>query len=335
MKKELNKKQATKSRLTPLTIVLLVLLILYCFTIFFSLYWAIITSFKIDNIVFGVDKYGFPNYNKYLQNSDTGVYGRYGLYVRTVIENAKEQGFLPFFTFRNVLDKYTVKTIYTQETVSMPRMYLYSVLYALGCSLTNTFTTCLAAYHCAKFRYKFSKLIHTVVIVVMIIPIVGTLPSEISLSVKLGLFNHIWGLWIMRANFLGLYFLIFYDIFKSLPTAYSEAAKIDGASNFMVFTRIALPLVRNTFFTVLLIKFITYWNDYQTPLVFMESFPTVARGLNDLIASSQNEPGSAFDVTSTPAKMSAVILTATPVVILFLVFQKHLLGNLTMGGIKG
>ena len=61
--------------------------------------------------------------------------------------------------------------------------------------------------------------------------------------------------------------------------AYTEAACIDGAGNLSVLLRIILPLSRNTFFTVMLINFITFWNDYQTPLIYMPSKPTVAYGM--------------------------------------------------------
>lgn len=167
---------------------------------------------------------------------------------------------------------------------------------------------------------------------VMMIPIVGSMPSEIEIARNLGIINHIWGLWIMKANFLGLYFLVFYDIFKSLPASFSEAAKIDGANNFQILVDIALPLIKNTFFTVLLIKFIVFWNDYQSPMIYMPSYPTIAYGLRTLMKTNAQQ---ASVHTQIPARMAAAILTAAPVTVLFVIFQKRLLGNLTMGGVKG
>jgi ABC-type glycerol-3-phosphate transport system permease component len=167
----------------------------------------------------------------------------------------------------------------------------------------------------------------------MMIPIVGSLPSEIKMAQATGVMNQIWGLWIMRANFLGLYFLVFYDVCKALPTSFSEAAKIDGANNFQIFFQIAMPLIKNTFMTILLIKFIAFWNDYQAAMVFMPSYPTVAFGLNRIM--NINADSTRYNHQMIPARLSAVVMTATPVCILFAIFQKRLLGNLTVGGVKG
>ena len=137
----------------------------------------------------------------------------------------------------------------------------------------------------------------------------------------------------MRANFLGLYFLVFYDVCKALPTSFSEAAKIDGANNFQIFFQIALPLLKNTFLTILLIRFVFFWNDYQTPMVFMPSYPTIAIGLNTIM--NTNADPLHFDHTPIPSRMAAVVMTALPVCVLFAIFQQRLLGNLTVGGVKG
>jgi len=145
----------------------------------------------------------------------------------------------------------------------------------------------------------------------------------------IGLFDHIWGLWIMKANFLGMYFLVFYNMFKQLPMAYTEAAKIDGAGNMSVLIKIVLPLVRNTFFTVMLINFIGFWNDYQTPLIYLPSFPTIALGMYHMASTTEN------GLSTVPMRMTGAMLMLIPILVLFLAFHKRLLGNLTIGGIKG
>lgn len=74
---------------------------------------------------------------------------------------------------------------------------------------------------------------HTTVLITMVIPVVGSLPAEIRMAQSLGLYDQIWGMWILKANFLGMYFLVFYNIFKALPASYTEAAKIDGAREYV------------------------------------------------------------------------------------------------------
>ena len=126
-----------------------------------------------------------------------------------------------------------------------------------------------------------------------------------------------------------MYFFVFLSIFKGIPNAFAEAAKIDGASHFRVFVLIMLPLVKTTFFTVLLIRFIEFWNDYQTPLIYLPSFPTVARGLFAFNLSTANE------IASVPGKLAGAMVMLLPILVVFVLFHKRLMGNLTMGGLKG
>ena len=244
---------------------------------------------------------------------------------------------LPFYTYKYAFKVFSYE-VSPQHIVGLPRMYLNSFLYAGGCGLAAAVVPLIAAYACARFHYRFSRIMHTTVILVMMIPIVGSGPSELNIVNELGMLDKIYTLWIMKANFLGLYFLMYYEVCKAFPTSYAEAAKIDGANNFQIFFKIALPLIKNTFFTVFLIQFISFWNDYQAPMIYMPSFPTVAMGLNALMSVAGGGPSTSmgiFDMVYTPSRMAAAVLTAVPVTIIFACFQKRLLGNLPVGGIKG
>ena len=282
----------------PITIVLLIVLAVYVLSMFTLIGWALITSFKSPND-FRTNAIGMPE--KFVWNY-TFVYTKF--YVSVLTESG-------------------------MEVVYMETMFVYSILYSLGCAFFQTLVPCITAYLCARFNYKFSKIVYTAVIVVMILPIVGSLPAELQMAKNTGLYDSIWGLWIMKANFLGMYFLVFYDGFKGLSMTYTEAAKIDGASNMHILLAIVLPLVKNIFFTVMLVNFIGFWNDYQVPLLYMPSYPTVAYGMYNMANTREN------NLSSVPMRMTGAMLMFIPIFTLFLIFQKRLLGNLTVGGIKG
>ena len=214
------------------------------------------------------------------------------------------------------------------RTVFLEEMFLYSILYAVGCAIAGTTTQMVVAYLCAKYRYKFSKVIYTVVIVVMVLPIVGSLPSELQMANRLGIYDTIWGMYIMKANFLGMYFLVFYANFKALSNEYADAARVDGAGNFRVMISIIFPLVRNTYFTVFLLNFIGFWNDYQTPLIYIPNWPTVAYGLYSTFQSTSG------DLSNVPVKLAACLMMLIPILIIFLIFHNRLMGNITVGGLK-
>lgn len=289
---------ATKTAFSPLTVVLLIVLILYALTLIGLLFWAVITSFK-SQAEFRINILGFPD--KWVWN-----YGE-------------------------VFRSFQVPVMAEDGTryVSMGGMILNSVIYSFGCAIASTMTPCITAYLCAKFPFRFSKVVYFIVIVTMALPIVGSLPSELLVARTFGIYDRIWLLWIMKANFLGIYFLVFHAEFKSIPKEYTEAAKIDGAGNFTILFRIMLPLVRNTIFVIMLIKFIEFWNDYQTPLVFLPSYPTLAYGVFTLATTSVN------NMSTVPMRMASAVMMLIPILVVFLKFQKKIMSNVSVGGIKG
>ena len=308
------KKNALKEKFGAFDISLLVVLVVYALILFVLFYWAVITSVKSQN-QFYYDKVALPtgyNYNKF-KKFDPLITGA------------------PVWNFGTIFSDFFVKvqTPKGSDFVGVDMMIVYSILYAGGCALCNTLAQCLTAYTCAKFPCKISSILYDIVIVVMIIPIVGSLPAEVQLAKDLHIYDSILGQWIMKSNFLGIYFMVFYASFRALPNTYMEAGKIDGAGNFYIMTRISLPLVRNEFFTILLINFIAFWNDYQIPLLYLPSHPTIAYGIYNLSVSFDGE------FSTVPMRMAGAVSMLLPILVLFVAFHKRLLGNLTVGGIKG
>ena len=208
-----------KSKLTPLGIVLLVCLCVYVILVLAPLVWAFLSSLR-DPWFYRMDSLWWIK--------------------------GKEGDVLYFDNYKTIGEIFwcevTRKGVGTY-TVGMWSMFGYSLLYAIGCAFTASFVPCVTAYCCSKFPCKLSKTVVTIVIVCMSLPIVGSLPSEIKVVKSLGLYDKLWSMWVMKANFLGLYFLVFYAAFNGVSDTYSEAAKIDGAGNFRIFFGIIMPLV--------------------------------------------------------------------------------------------
>ncbi len=308
-------KSRVKEKFAPIDIVLLAVLIFYVLVLAVLFYWAIVTSIKSQD-QFYIDKIAFPNAKNY---DEFKIYN-------PLLEGK------PVWNFGKIFDELFIKITtkdFTTDYVDVPTMIIYTILYAVGCAFFNTLTQMLTAYACAKFPCKISSILYNVAIVVMIIPIVGSLPAEIQLAKDIGIHNSLWGQWIMKANYLGIYFLVFFSTFKSLPNTYIEAAKIDGAGNFYIMTRVCLPLVRNEFLTIFLINFIAYWNDYQIPLLYLPTYPTIAYAIYKL-AMHEVE---GFETV--PMRMAGAVAMLVPILVIFITFNKRLLGNLTVGGIKG
>lgn len=299
------RKKYVRSKFSILKVLLIVVLLLYTFSLLAPVLWALLTSLK--------------SYEEYsvLENV-TGLPTVKSL--ADIIANYKE-AWQEGYAYAPVDGRMLYFTI--------PEQILNSLLYALGCMVAATMTPCLTAYMCAKYPCKFSELIYTIVILAMVIPIVGSMPSELELARALGIYDTFWGLWIQRANFLGAYFLVFYAQFKMIPNAYIEAARIDGASEFFTMVRVMLPMAKGTIGTVGLLKFVEFWNEYQAPMVFLPSYPTLGYGMYLF----SQRMGSAL--SSVPMRVSYMVVVIMPILILFIALRNKLMVNVSVGGIKG
>ena len=234
------------------------------------------------------------------------------------------------WNFENYIDVFNMSitlSIANQGSVPfyMEQMLLYSVLYAGIGGIVATFIPFLVAYITSRYNYWFCKLINAMVIVVIALPIVGAAPATIQILNSLGLYDTFIGMFVLKMSFVNMYYLIFYASFVVLPKDFHEAANIDGASELYVMTKIMFPMLSKVFVSVFLIMFVTLWNDYQTPLMYLYSYPTLSRGVF-IIFNHSNQ--------STPVKMAACTILLVPILIIFSIFSKRLMGGISLGGLK-
>lgn len=201
-----------------------------------------------------------------------------------------------------------------------------SALYSLGCAAAASICPCIVGYCTAKFPYKFSRFIISMIYVLMGLPIVGTTVSEIQMSQTIGVYNTIPGMWFLKFGFVGLYTLLFHSMYKSLPNEYVEAAYMDGAGNMQIFTRIMLPMGMPTMSVVFILSFVNFWSDYTTPMYFLPSYPTLSLSLLNFAELSS---------TTETMQMAACVLLCIPSLVLFASFTEKFTENLQVGGIKG
>jgi ABC-type glycerol-3-phosphate transport system permease component len=274
-------------------------LVVYTICMFVMLYYTVVTSLKEELFDYGKNKMGLPE--------------------EWMWENYKTA----FSSIFKDVDSGT-------RRVYLPEMFMYSFYYSVIAAFLRTLVPCVVAYLVAKYRTWMNKVIYTIVIFAMTVPIVGALPSEIQIVEGLGLRGTLFYPIVANCSFLGMYFLLFHGTFKGLSNEYIEAATIDGAGQWQVMLNIVFPLTITTFGAVFLLNFIAYWNDYQTPLIYMNNFPTAAVGL---FSSGDSTGGDAM--TEETIRMAGCMLLFLPIFTLFIIFKNKLMGNLTVGGIKG
>jgi multiple sugar transport system permease protein len=287
-------------RFSAFTVVIFLFLALYALSLLFPLGWAFTTSCR-DAWDFNVNG-GWAWPERWVNN--------YALAFRYFVVPVRDADGI-------------------QVNIGIAQMLGNSVLYAVISAVLSMLTSLLMAYVSARYDFKFCGVIYAVVIVQMILPIVNALPSELKMSRLLGIHDTFFGLWLMKTHVQGLYFLLFYASFKQISKEYTEAARIDGAGHFTIMTRIIFPFVAGTIFTVTLLNFIQYWNDYQTPMMFMPSYPPLAYGLFHFTQRSYE-----LATSSPPLQLAGCMLMAIPLFLLFVIFQHKLLGNISTGGLK-
>lgn len=206
-----------------------------------------------------------------------------------------------------------------------------SIIWAAGIAFVSLFFTLITAYVMAKYKFVGRNVIYMIGIFVMIVPVIGALPSQMVVKKALNIYDNMFMHIITSPGvcFSGMWFLLFYAAFQSVPWEYAEAAFIDGAGHYRVMFTIMLPLMIPTFAAIFLLSFLGTWNDYNTFILWLPSYANLAYGmyLFQLDASSYG--------ASMPQIMAGFIICMIPTVIIYVASQKLITSKLMVGGLKG
>jgi multiple sugar transport system permease protein len=206
---------------------------------------------------------------------------------------------------------------YTLNTIFVTGMTLFG--YMLSSSVV--------AFGFSYFKIPGKKILFTILLITLMLPPQVTMIPQYLLFNKLGWVGTF--LPLIIPPFFGGAFAIFLlkQFFDTVPKEYSDAAKLDGASEWAIFTRIYLPLSKPAFATAAIFIFIWTWTDFLSPLIYLtdDRMYTLSIGLQQL---------STARTTAWPQLMAGSILMTLPVLILFLFAQKTFIKGMRVGGIK-
>lgn len=231
-----------------------------------------------------------------------------------------------FRNYTSVLNDFQV--VRSTGSYSILSMFGISIFITLVGTLLNILVSSMVAYVVAKYKFVGSTFLYSLAVFVMIVPVVGTLPAQYQLMQSLGLYNTMLGLFVLYSGGFGFNFILMYGFFKSISWNYAEAAFVDGASDFQVFFRVMIPLAKPSMIALSVIHAIGLWNDYITPSIYLKDIPTLAVGLRTLTAT--------MVARGAYAEMFATMIIAVlPILIVFIIFQKTIMENTIVGGLKG
>ncbi|QGG81131.1 ABC transporter permease subunit [Litorivicinus lipolyticus] len=188
---------------------------------------------------------------------------------------------------------------------------------------------CLTGYALAVYRFRLNLVVFFMFIAGNFVPFQILMVPVRELTLQLGLYNSMWGLVMFHVAFqAGFCTLFMRNFIKALPFDLIEAARIDGASEFAIFTRIVLPLMRPAIAALCVLIFTFIWNDFfwATVLIQSESDMPVTGGLKAL----NGQWVARWHLVS-----AGSIIAALPPVLMFFAMQKHFIAGLTLGASKG
>ncbi len=201
-----------------------------------------------------------------------------------------------------------------------------TIIATVGTVLSSAFV----AYGFARFKARFSGLLFTILLATMMLPTQVTLIPQYLMYNKLGMVNTYFPLLI--PSWLGggaFNIFLFIQFFRTLPKELDEAAKIDGANSFQIFTKIMLPAVKPVMLAVLVMSLVYNWNDFFSPLIYLNDNKkfTIAIGLQFFKGSQGN--------VQIGQMMAMSLVALLPVLIIFAICQKYFIQGIKMSGLKG
>lgn len=240
-------------------------------------------------------------------------------------------------SLKNAQDIYTLSLIPPDPTLSnyqtvlqetsYIRWFANSLLVAGITTASVAFFDSLAGYTLAKFRFPGATLIFILILSTLMVPTEMLVIPWYVMSIEMSWTNSYWG--IMFPGVISAFgVFLMRQFFMGVPNDLIDAARLDGFSEFRIFWKIALPLVKPAVAALCIFTFLGNWNAYIWPLIVIRS--EEMRTLPVGIAFFSSESGSAFHLI-----MAAAALATIPVIIIFLIFQRHIIKGIALAGLKG
>ena len=209
---------------------------------------------------------------------------------------------------------------------SMDRYLANSFIYATVITAVQLLVNVLAAYAFARMEFRGRRFLFGLVLSTMMIPPVVLLVPRFLVISYLGLVDTIWG--VLLPGFAGAFgIFLLRQFFLNIPTDLEDAARIDGCGTWGILWRILLPLSRPALITMGLFTFMGAWNMFEWPLVVLsnQDYYPLTVGLSLFRTESHAD---------WPRVFAASVMGSVPLIVLFLVVQRYLLGGISLSGMK-
>lgn len=218
------------------------------------------------------------------------------------------------------------------DSVGIIRAFLNSVIVATGRVLLGLIIATMTGYALAKLEFPGRKLLFGIVLALMMVPgFLWLIPLFLLIS-QYGMIDTYWGL-IIPGCVNSFSIFLMRQAFLSVPKDYIDAGIVDGAGQLLILRKIAFPMVTAMALTLVLVNAFWSWNDFLWPFIVivhdeMSTLPVALARWSRMLMGVGG-------TTRAGQVMAAATLTALPIMIVFLLFQRRFVESLTMAGLKG
>lgn len=186
----------------------------------------------------------------------------------------------------------------------------------------------LVGFGFARFRFRGKSTMFILMLSTMMLPAQVTMIPVFILFRQMGMIDTFWPLIIPAWLASPFFVFMFRQFFAAIPEELVEAARVDGASNLRIYAQLMLPLSGPVIAIVALQSFLTSWNEFMGPLIYLNSAE------NRTIALALNAFKGQYGVTEANLLMAATAVTMLPCVVLFFAAQRHFVESVAMTGLK-
>ena len=186
----------------------------------------------------------------------------------------------------------------------------------------------MAAYAFARLEFSFKRTIWVVTLITMFIPMMAILLTSYIVVTRLGMLNTMAVLVVPGATS-ALHIFFIRQFYLGIPGSLEEAAVVDGASRWQIFTKIFLPLSKPVFVVVGITSFLAFWNSYVWPILTITEPDSALTQIQQYLAIFRSERRIEYGLL-----LAGSTLAAAPVIALFLVFQRYIISGIRISGIK-
>lgn len=215
------------------------------------------------------------------------------------------------------------------ENMELGRGFVNSLFLAVINTALVSYFSAMTAYGLAFYKFRGSKVIFTVMLIFMMVPAQLSLLGFYDLSNKLGMIDTYWPLIFPSIASPATVFFLRQYILSVMPKSLLEAPRIDGASEFTIFHKIALPIMAPGIATMAIGAFIGSWNNYLLPMMLINT--PEKRPLPVMVA----ELSAVKDITTNlGATYLVVAISVVPIMIAFCFFSKYIISGISAGSVK-